>query len=485
MNTIARSVLPVMSNLTRRPFLLPLSTLALLSAAPRTAHATGFLTDQFGSDHGQPALSNAYSVYFNPAAMAGAAGSDITLGGVVAARSVNFNRSQSALSPSCLGKPNCTIATDPTYVSANTGSATLFNALAAPFAGFVTDFGGSSFRLGVASYVPFGGSVSWQKTQSILGAPGASDGPQRWASISTTTSSLYNTLAFAYRLEAAHLGIGVSVSAINSSAKDTRAHNLDGSDDVLTSNNTVAEGRSYLDVSGWQIGAALGLYWEATPTLRFGASYTSQPGFGTMRLSGTFKQWQQSSPELSSNVDLLQAFPDVVRIGGAWRVAPDAELRLDASYQRWSALKNQCVVNSGQQCNVNADGSLPAGSSGVLVNIPRNLQDAVKVRLGGAYWVQPETEIFGSGAVETSPVSSAYDDPLVFDSVRLYGTLGIRHAFTKHWYAGAAYTYVYFLPVTVTDSAYAGYSKPSRSPNENGSYNSQLYILDASVSYVF
>ena len=484
MNTIARSVLPHMSNPQLRRVCLSLATLALLSAAPRTARATGFLTDQFGSDHGQPALSNPYSVYFNPAAMAGMTGSDITLGGVVAARSVSFNRASSALSPRCLGNPGCTTTSDPTYLATNTGQATLFNALAAPFLGFVTDFGGSSFRLGLASYVPFGGSVAWQKTQAILGAPGASDGPQRWASISATTASLYQTLALAYRIDSAHLGIGLSISAINSSAKDARAHNVDGSDDVLTSTNSIAEGRSYLDVSGWQVGAAFGLYWEPTPTLRLGASYTSQPGFGTMRLSGTFKQWQQGSSEITQKADLLQAFPDVIRIGGAWRAAPDAELRLDATWQRWSQFKNQCVVAVGQSCNLKADGSI-ADSSVVEVNVPRNFQDTVRIRVGGAYWVQSQTELFGSFAVETSPVTAAYEDPLVFDSLRLYGTLGVRQAFTKHFYGSAAYTYVYFLPVTVTDSAYYTSKPPSRSPSENGSYSSQLYVLDAALGYVF
>jgi long-chain fatty acid transport protein len=444
----------------------------------RTAHATGFLTDQFGSDHGHPALANAYSIYFNPAAMAGMRGSDLTLDGVVAARSLSFNRSASALQTT---GPE---ANDPTYQAANTGQATLFNVLAAPFLGFVTDFGGSSWRLGVAGYVPFGGSISWQKNQQFAGypgAPGAYDGSQRWASISTTTSSIYGTAALAYRFEKLHLGLGASVSVIRTAVQDTRAHDVDGSDTV-TLGSSIYEGRSYLDVSGVQVGAAAGVYWEPTPSLHLGASYTSQPNFGTMRLNGTFKLYE-SGTTLSANSDLLQAYPDVIRLGGAWRVAPDAELRLDLGWQRWSLFKNQCVVDAGDSCNVNGNGS--ASSTGILVNVPRNFQDAVKVRLGGAYWVQPQTEIFGSFAFETSPVPTAYEDALLFDSTRLYGTLGVRHGFTEHVYASAAYTYVYFLPVTVTDSAYAGYAAPSKSPSENGTYSSQLYILDASISYVF
>jgi long-chain fatty acid transport protein len=479
-----------MSNLRLLRLALSAAVLATpLVASP--AHATGFLSDQFGSDHGNPAMGNAYSVYFNPAAMGGVKGSDITLDGFVVARSLSFNRSASALSPGC-GAPSatCTTASDPTYIAANTGQATLFNVLAAPYLGFVTDFGGSSWRLGVAGYVPFGGQVSWDKLsafQNYPGAPGAYDGPQRWASISTSIASIYGTAALAYRIEPAHLSIGLSASVIRSSVQDTRAHNFNGSDDVIE-NGKVVEGRSYLDVSGVQVGAALGLYWEPSRTVHVGASYTSQPNFGTMRLGGTFQYYTPGSTVSPTNVDLLQAYPDVIRAGATWRLAPDAELRLDGSFQRWSAFNQQCIVPSGQACALTGSGGLPGGipaTQQVIQNIPRNFQDSVKLRFGGAYWVVPSAELFGSFSFETSPVPTAYEDPLIFDSTRLAGTLGIRYGFTKHIYAMAAYTYTYLLPVTVTDSAFNTFDKPTKSPSENGNYSSAFYLLDAAISYVF
>lgn len=465
---------------TSRTLLVVLSLPAILvPLTGGTARASAFLSDQFGSDHGQPAMGNAYSVYFNPGAMVGATGTGLTLDGLFAARSMTFTRSASALNPS---------NHDPTYAAVNTGQATLFNVLSAPFLGMVTDFGGSNWRLGVAGYAPFGGEVSWQKSPSFLsypGAPGAYDGPQRWASISTQVASIYGTAALAYRIEPLHLGIGASFSVIRSSVTDTRAHNLDGSDTIF-SGGQITEGRSYLDVSGIEVGAAAGIYWEPSTKLHLGASYTSQPGFGTMRLSGTYKQYVLGNT-LGQSADLLQAYPDIVRAGAAWRVAPDAELRLDGSWQRWSVLTNQCVVTSGASCAVTSSGAstLSASQGLVLQNVPRNMQDSYKVRLGGAYWITPPTEIFASFAYESSPAQSAYEDPLIFDSTRLYGTLGVSHAFSEHIRAMASYTYVYLLPVTVTDSAYATYQSPTRSPSENGSYSASLYILDVGLSYLF
>lgn len=459
--------------------------------APGTARASGFLTDQFGSDHGQPALANTYSVYFNPAAMAGMTGSEITADGVLAAHDEQFNRT-SPLSPSSSNPLTQTPPLpNPVYIQANTGNASLFNVLAAPFVGFVTDFGGSKLRLGVASYIPFGGQLSWQKNPAYGNAasiaPGAYDGPQRWASISASTSSIYSTVALAYRFERARVGIGISGSVIRTSLEDTRARNPDGSDDILGPTGGLKEGRTYIDVSGIQIGAAAGVYWEpkADGSIRLGASYTSAPNFGVMRLSGTFDLTTGSSvTPTSTAADLLQGYPDLVRFGGAWRLSPEAELRFDGTWQRWSQFKYQCVVSPGASCDANAQG-VSNNVAALKVDLPRNWNDTVKLRLGAATWVTPELELFGSFAWESSPVSNANQDPLVFDSMRLEGTLGARRTFGRHFYAGLSYTYIYYLPVTVTNSAYGQYPLGSNSPNENGRYTSEIYLFDAALGYHF
>jgi long-chain fatty acid transport protein len=466
---------------------LPLAAVAAVAALvlPGTARASGFLTDQFGADHGQPALGNPYSVYFNPAAMAGMAGSDVVLDGVVAAHDEQFNRT-APLSPSAGNNQG-----NPAYAETNTGQASLFNVLAAPFIGFVTDFGGSKFRLGVASYIPFGGQLSWQKNIAYGGAssidPGAYDGPQRWASISASTSSIYETVALAYRFDKARLGVGVNFSVIRTGLTDVRARNTDGSDDILGPTGQLKEGRAYVNMSGVEVGAAAGVYWEPLRdgSLRLGASYTSAPNFGTMRLNGTFELAQGSQTTAISNpADLLQAYPDLIRFGGAWRISPQAELRLDGTWQRWSQFNYQCIVNSGQSCDANSKGVSQA-TSGVLLDLPRNWNDSVKLRLGIATWINPETELWASFAWESSPVANKYQDPLLFDSTRLEGTAGVRRAFGRHLYASLAYTYVYYLPVTVTDSAYGSYGGLSQSPNENGRYTSELFIFDGAVGYRF
>jgi long-chain fatty acid transport protein len=464
---------------------LRLASFALLALVPSPARASGFDTALFGNDDGQPALGNPYAVYFNPGAMADVRGTVMTGAASIAIHSESYDRPASALSPS-----DPTLLTNQSYVSANKGHASLLNVLAAPFLGMVTDFGGSSFRLGIAAYAPFGGSVQWDKNQSFAGAsadPGAYDGPQRWSSVSTVTTTLAETLAVAYRVEALHLGIGVGVSIMRTSIEDTQGRNFDGSDDTVFSNGTLKEGRAYISVRGVQAGMNAGVWWEPTNGLRLGASYVSQPGFGTMRLKGTFQE--QLGGDISvtppAPADVLQSLPDIIRLGAAWRVMPALDLRVDGTMELWSHFKNQCVVQAGAPCNTSPTGQDLTTGGPILANVVRQGQDSYKVRLGAAYKVNPGTEVHASAALESSSLPTAYEDPLLFDSLRVFGTLGVNQRVAGGLAFGLAYTYVQYLPVTVTDSLLPTYVIPSRSPSADGQYSASVHIFDVAVRYRF
>ncbi len=449
-----------------------------------TAHAGGISASRFGSDHGTPAQSNPYSVYFNPAAMGGMTGTEIVVDGTFAVRSLEYTRPVGALSPSDAAQ-----STNATYRNANTGDATALNVLAVPYLGLVTDLGSKDFRLGFAMYVPFGGAAKWNQTPSGSGqAPGAIDGPQRWSIISGQQSSLFNTLAVAYRIEPLKLTIGASGSLVLNSAKSLRARNADGSDDVLTTNGGLQEGRALLDASNVDIGATLGAFYEATRRLRFGASYNFQPGFGQQRLKGTFLQQfgttaQEATPQ---KIDFLTSLPDVIRIGVAWRVSPDFEWRMDGVWERWSRMKNQCVVLPGAACNINPDGS-GDGSGSVIANFPRAWKDSFGVRTGIGYWLSPETELFLGGSFGTPAIPKQTVDALYFDAFSLGASVGVRHQILKGLFGALSYNYIYDLPFEVTPSQSTLNQKaaPSNSPSAAGRYAEQVYFFNANVTYRF
>jgi len=465
---------------------LVLFALAGVLAAP-SARAAGFSAARFGGDHGHPALGNPFAVYFNPGALGGTEGTQVVLDGTFAARSLTYSRPASALTPSDEAQRANTV-----YRNSNTGDATALDAAIVPYFGLITDLGTKSLRIGLATYVPFGGSVKWNQVEAgSLGAqtPGSIDGPQRWHVISGRQQSLYNSLAFAYRIAPIGLSIGASASLVLDNARTLRAQNSDGSDDVFTSNGGLQEGRALLDVSGASVAAGVGLYWEATRFLRFGVSYQSQPGFGTERLKGTFVQQfgTQAAVAQPKDVDFLQALPDIVRAGVAWRLAPNAELRGDFLWERWSRMKNQCVVLPGAPCSVASDGSDATGTGAVIANFPRNWRDAYRFRVGFGYWVQDETELFGGASFGTPAIPKKTADPLLFDSYTIGGSLGVRHQLTRGLYMAASYNYVYYLPFTigagVSQESY--YAQPSKSPSADGSYGEQVYFFNVNATYVF
>ena len=462
----------------------------VLAAEPRAAHAAGFSTSRFGSDHGSPALSNPYAVYFNPAALGGMEGSQLTLDGTLALRTAEYTRFDSSLSPS-----DPAIKDNPAYTRANTGTNTLVNVIAAPFIGFITDLGQKNLRFGVATYVPFGGAARWDHNEGFSGSsstPGALDGAQRWQNISGRQQSLYNTAAFALRLPAPRLTFGVGVSLVASSLRSVRARNPDGSDDVVTGNGSLLEGRALLDVHGLNVAASAGVFWEATADrrLRFGLSYLSQPGFGEMRMSGNFREQLGTVQDAAKpkDVDFVQSLPDVVRLGVAYRLDPDLELRGDVVYERWSRMKRQCVVEPGAKCDVDASGADLTGGK-IIANFPRQWHDSVGIRAGAGYWIGGgvDTEIFGSGNFGTPAIPHKTADPAYFDSYTVGFSVGARQRITSHIYAALSYNYVYYLPFDVKpgESQLYQYQQPSRTPGADGAYSAQVYFFNANLTFLF
>lgn len=463
------------------------SALAVMTALVTSAHdanASGYLTARFGTDHGTPVMPNAFAMYFNPAALGGTKGTTITGDASVLLRFASYERGPNALSPS-----DPALLNDPTYVASNTGKAGLQNVLALPFAGIHSDFGTRNFHAGYAIYVPFGGLATWDKREDVKvpSVPGAVDGPQRWHNISGQILAVYNTFAAAYRFESAHLSVGASVSPIIHHVATVRARNSNGSDDTVAA-GSLQEGRSYLDASGVNLAASLGVYYEATDALRFGLSYNAQPGFyngGHTNLSGTLKTQLGAQSTTEDKIDFLQNYPDVIRFGAAGKVNRRLEIRGDFEYVRWSVFKRQCIVPAGERCRVGDDGR-DLSNGRVILNVPRNWHDAVGFRAGPGYMLNDTTELFGSLGLTTPAVPKDTIDASTIDSLRLYATAGAKFQLTQHLDLAASYNHIYFFPVDTkgvqeTDRL----DTVSRSPSADGKYKSQIGFLNVNASYTF
>jgi len=464
-------------------------------AAPGEAKASGYLTARFGSDHGTPVMPNGYAIYYNPAALGGATGTTLTGDVAIALRWADYKRGADALSPS---DPN--LRNDPAYVGSNTGKANLLNLLALPFVGVNTDFGGSRyFRGGWAVYVPFGGMATWDRNDSaIFNTPGTVDRVQRWHNISGQLLSIYNTFAFAVKPHP-RFSVGLSLSPIIHTVGTVRARNPDGSDDTVV-NGSLVEGRSLIHATGFNVGGALGVYWEPTDQLRLGLSYTTQPGLlsgnTTTTMSGELKAQLGNGNPSTTDVDFHQSLPDVIRFGVAYRTSDRLELRSDFEFVRWSVFDRQCITKKDAPCEAFDDGRVPS-TSGVILNVPRKWNNAIGVRVGPSYSLTDSVELFGSLGLTTPAVPVRTIDASTIDALRFYGAIGARFAVSKKVAFATSYNHIYFatvdtegrnqqhLPQHPLGSPDAGDYNASRSPNADGRYRSQIGIVDINVSYTF
>jgi long-chain fatty acid transport protein len=463
------------------------AVVSLLAAAPGSAEASGFLNPRIGDAHASPAMANPWALYMNPGAIGGTTGTTLLVDGTAVLRFVSYERSANALSPSAGA---AAANNDPKYADANTGKASATNFLAAPFLSIISDFGTKNFFAGAGFFAPFGGWVRYDHNDKYKGdvqRPGAVDGPQRWQVISGSTAALYSSAAVGFRLPESRFSLGISGSLVYHQVRLTQASNPDLSDDVLAVNGAPKEGRATLDADGTNFALGVGVYWEPMEdrTLRLGASYQSQPGFGEMRLKGKVRQRLAGAPDTPQDVELLQTYPDVIRVGASYWLNKEVDLRFDAEYVRWSVLENQCVVQPGSSCKLAPDGGSADPTQTPILVLRRNFKDAVGARVGLGYMVSESTEIFGQVGADTSAVPKETLEAGVTDAFKLMGGVGVRYAFSESVALAGSYTHIYYFPVTAPRGTGPTLAQPSRSPSAAGEYKSQLMLANVNLTARF
>jgi long-chain fatty acid transport protein len=459
------------------------------------AQASGLSTARFGGEHGHPTTSNPTAIYYNPGAIALSEGTHIMIDGLIALRKVTYDRPDSAVSPQ-IGTDN-NVSLDH-FDGANNGQASLFNVAGAPFLGVTSDFGTEFIYGGLAAYVPFGGGAKWGQNDAFADsqqAPGAVNGVQRWYAIDGTIRSFYVTGALAFKIKPAKLTIGVSGSAIYTSFDTIRARNADGTDNVVSGTNpdsfTLKEGRSWLEANGWQGGFAVGLTAEPIDNvLWIGASYTSQPNVrGGMKLEGTLTNLfvNASAPD-TTNIELTQNFPDIVRLGFRVRPIPKLELRVFADYTRWSVMDKQCVMNievEDRNCDFEgADTALENPEEfganahpSVVQHLPRFWKDAGGVRIGVGYWFIDQLETYIGVGYDSSAIPVETVDPALFDMDKVSVSIGALWQAHKHVGIGATIAQIIYFPLdTKGRNILNKFESPTKQASADGVYKQWLTV---------
>lgn len=449
-----------------------LGALALALAAP-SVHAGGFTTTRFGGEGGHAGTSDVTAIFYNPAGIAYGQGTRGYIEGLFAYRTVDYTRDPGAIDNVGTGTPNDGVA-------ANSGKATLANPVVSPFIGVATDVGKPGLGIGFALSVPFGGQASWDTVADDPKYPGAHDSSARWASIEGEQRSLYFTLAGAWRTRDGKFGIGAGVNLVQSQIDIVRARNFDNTDDLVQPDGvTTKEGRALLDVKGLDVAASIGVMFKPTECSRVGISYHSQPGFGEQTLEGDLTTQLGSSAPGTVPIEVRQALPDSIRIGGEWGALENVSLHFAIDYQRWSKFKAQCIVNPGapeSACATNDDGELvDPNNSDVNANLLRGWKDTYGIRVGGAYHASDDLEINGGVLYDSNAVPDKTLDPALIDMDKVIPQLGVRYT-AGNLLVSATLGHVFYMSRTTAPRT-ADPAGKDRSPDMAGDYQQAVSYL--------
>jgi long-chain fatty acid transport protein len=434
------------------------------------ARASGFASARFGGEHGHVTTTNPTALYFNPAGIALADGIHLFLDGSLALRAATWQHADAAGTP----------APPAGGAGANEGTASLFNVFGAPMLGATVGLG--HLALGVAVYVPFGGRSHWSKNDTFAGSsafPLAVDGVQRWHAIDGAITHLYATSGAAYRI--GPLSLGATINVIRSEVMSVRAKNFAG--DTLPDLNS--EGRATTDVSSLHGSFGVGAIVEALPDrLWFGASYQAQPGLGPIQHAGTLTI-EDRGVSADKAVELHEALPDIVRLGGRFRPVAAWELRLFGDVTRWSVSRTTCLALEGEPCVVSATGADPSG--GVIpLNLLRGWNDTIGVRVGVSHWPRSNIELFAGAGFETAATPDETLDPELPDADNLSGALGARWELSSGFFVSGSYTHIQYLARDNSGKSILPLADvPTRRPDGGGRYTQWIGVFNANVEVEF
>jgi long-chain fatty acid transport protein len=421
---------------------------------------------RFSGEHGHPTTDNPTALYFNPAALRGQR-YELFVDGLFGLRRVTYAR---ARQPSD--------AADPAGAEgANTGRATLQNALASPSLWFALPLS-SRLSLALGVFTPFGGPISWDKRSEFESSPyaGPVDGVTRFHAIEGLSITSYGSVGASYALGDSGLRLGVALNGVYTRIQDVRAWNGGG-------NQVNGEGRSLLDVDGLAWGFGAGAFYEdAAKCLRLGVSYQSRPNVaGGFTLAGRLSN-DIGGPS-SADIELHEDLPDVVRLGIAYRARPELELRAFGSWERWSAFTRQCVTQAGAECQILPGGGQPNGAK-VLQNVAREFQDGFEARVGLSVWTSPGLELFSGLGLMSEAVPDATLEASLPDFFGVTFSLGARGRVSDALSVGGSVSHI-VSPARDAHSRFQNYELPSKLPDASGHYTQSISFADVNVALRF
>jgi len=354
--------------------------LLLVAAMPVMAFAQGFQVNlhgqkQIGMGHtGTGMAQDGASVLFNPGALA----------------MLPENSIQGGISPLLFKS-----AFNPN------GSATQYdvkNNVATPFTVYgVWGPKNSKFKFGMGVYTPFGGLTDW-----------GTNWAGRYSLESLNLKAIYFQPTVSYKL-ADWISVGVGFVYNHSSVDLTKA--------IPLSSSNGADGQAELVGTGSGTGWNAGIYLVASPKVTIGLDYRSQVNTSINGGNAIFNvpaSVQGNFPQpntFNSSIPL----PSTTSIGIGYYPTKDLTLAFDFNYVHWSVYQALAFDY--------------ANNTPVLLDTysPRNYTNAVDLRAGAQYKLNPKVALRLGGGYASTPVQDGYVTPEAPDANRIYFTAGLGY----------------------------------------------------------
>jgi long-chain fatty acid transport protein len=446
------------------------AAIAATTAGAPTASAAGLSVPYIGGEKGYPVTSNPSAIFYNPAALSLGEGTQLEIDATLVFRSATYTHEFE-------GDGDKDVAEPDGAEGANNGTATLFNVIGGPSIFYATHL--DDLSIGAGFYVPYGGSVQWDKNEDFENTatyPGAVDGVARWHSIEGSLIVANLSLGGAYKLDRLSLGLAGNLMYSQVSFNQARTP---GSD-----NNIGSEGRSLIEASGWDFSFTVGVTAEIVrEELWVGLSYLSKPNFGDgSTLTGTLDTTFPPSPPTQDDIEFHQNLPDVIRGGVRYVPDPAIEIRLSGDYTRWSSLHEQCVAKSGSPCGIDEGKVL----NGTLRHFDRSFTNAWGARLGFSYFPTKKLELLGGIGFDSNAIPAENLDPALMDSDDLSATIGVSSEVSDSLSLGAQYTHIQFFDRdTRGQSELALAPSGGRNVDGAGQYSQWMGMLNVSMQARF
>lgn len=363
------------------------------------------------------------------------------------------------------------------------------------------------------------GLKDWAFAFGVYGPPGTIsqafplDGPQKYMLVEREVVILYYTLAVAWK-HRDDFAVGASLQWV-----DVPTMKFSLVVDGNSSPRLVNPVSSRFDMESRFAGSdrvgfttILGLWYRPFPRLEFAFSgrIVPVPIRASGRLAVNPLALNLSKPPVltrGGNPDDAVTFsftlPIRLRAGVRWAPLDLFDLELDLGYESWSMVDAFVLDGEGLVAEVLGQ-KTPIGK----IAIQRNWRDTWSVRLGGDLNLWPGRFAARAGMFyESAAVPDAYAYVDVMSFHRLGTAVGFTLAIVKGLDLSAAYTYVFQMPVVVTEeesriyqqvpgspckSPYTDpdacsehyYGKPSAHANA-GTYLSRYHFLSVGLSYRF